>query len=203
MKNGIANLQLHAELEVRDKYGKLITRRRFKSKSLLKNFAMALRGLMYGIINEKCDTLKDTGGINRTYPDGTMSYPIFKTQAPVNIDAYGIQVGVGTQAVIRDDYMLATKCSHGSGVDQFMYGAVALESVDGTPPVSQWRIIRTFSNNSGATITVNEMGLVFNAFQVTGSLNIYVMIARDKLVTGVDVANGQTLTVRYIFSVTA
>jgi len=106
-------------------------------------------------------------------------------------------VGTGTTSVTRDDYTLEAQIPHGFGDNQLVYGEVTVEDVDGSPPDSIWRVLRTFTNESDATITVTEIGLIA---LVQGQP---VLIARDVLDTPQDVPVFATLTVRYVFTVTA
>ncbi len=203
-KNGNVNLQLVLECEVRDKNGKLISKHQQASKSLLRNFALALRGLMYGGATNGSVTLTDTGGAGRGYPNlMNQASAVFSVNAGTGNDNYGIQVGVGTTGVTRGDYKLENKIPNGSGAGQLSYGASTIETPDGTPPDTTFRVIRPFTNNSNASITVNEIGLVFYEYQGTSPNDVYFMIARDVLSSPQSVPSGATLTVRYMFKVTA
>lgn len=203
-KNGKVNLQLTVETEVRDKDGKLLSTHRQVSKSLLKNFAQFLVGLMYGNISNKSQSIKDTGNVARSMPDAltTTSY-IFWAGALVTVDTHGIQVGSGSTAVTRDDYVLATKMGNGNGAGQMAYGATTVESPDGTPPATTFRVVRTFTNNYGSTQTVYEIGLVIDSYSATGGADRFFLVARDVLTSPQAVPTGATLTTRYIFSITA
>ena len=193
-------VKMEIECEIRDKDGKLIKKTRQKADSLVKNFAGLLRGIMYGAANNVSTPVKDTTGTIRNVPAVTASgHSIMNVAAGVNDDSYGLQVGTGDAPVTRDDYKLESKISHGSGSGQLLYGAVTVESVNGTPPASRFRIIRTFTNNTTETITVKEIGLVC----LHGWQYWTILIARDVLSTPQDVPSGATLTVRYIFEVTA
>jgi len=209
-----ANLQLNIELEIRDRNGKIITKKRQVSKSLLKNFLAFLRTSFSVVINSGTTsvTLKDTSGANKSFYVciyfTSISVPVVHTPMPTlagGSDAnYGIQIGRGDTAVTRDDFQLATLITEGTGVNQMNYGAMTVEAVNGTPPQSMFRLIRVITNNSAATITVKEIGLVMgNRIDNSVTQTAYLMIARDVLTSPIDVPVGSTLTVRYIFSVTA
>jgi hypothetical protein len=60
----------------------------------------------------------------------------------------------------------------------------------------QFRVVRTFTNNSGATITVREVGLFIQVNTPTKQ----VMLARDVITSPINVPAGSTLTMRYIIS---
>jgi hypothetical protein len=127
--------------------------------------------------------------------------------APQNDDTYGIQAGTSPASVSRDDYMLGGKILSGSGNGQLAYGSMTVESPDGTPPNTVFRAIRTFTNNTGENITVYEIGLVaanqYGYYQSSAPTPAYILVARDVLTTPQTIPSGATLTVRYIFTVTA
>ena len=214
-----ANLDLFYEIEVRDKNGNLISKRKGRSKSLLRNFALMLRGLMagniYGVISGTTLNVK----VTVTARDGTtLNYPSFRYDPPSDHpelnapsamevsamernDKYGILVGTGTAPVTKDDYDLNSQIPDGFADGQMVHGKTTVEDVNGDPPSSVFRIIRTFTNEGSSTITVYEIGLVARVNE--NSTVKYVLIARDVLDTPQDVPAGATLTVRYIFKVTA
>jgi len=222
-KEKTANLELLIECEVRDKNGKILSVHRQKSKSLLKNFARMLRTMLVPSIptttGQSTVSLTDTGGTSRTFTGAYLAYTGSSAAvyvglyplcagAPSGNDAYGIQVGTGTGAVTRDDYQLGGKIANGSGSGQLVYGAMTVEDTDGTPPDTVFRLIRTFTNNTSSSITVYEIGLVIanSIIPVTSSISpttYYFLIARDVLSTPQSIPAGATLTVRYIFKVTA
>lgn len=207
------NLNLEYEIEVTDKNGNVIIKRREQSRSLLKHFALILQSLMAGTITgyrsrSNIDTkveLKDTTGNTFSYPSIVSSSTLparysdsaFEVSAYYGEDAFGIVVGTGTNAVSRDDFALVNQIKHGFGSGQLVHGETTVEDVDGNPPSSMWRVIRTFTNESPATITVREIGLVANCAGRS------VLIARDVLSQAQDVPVFATLTVRYVFTITA
>jgi hypothetical protein len=196
------NVNVQIETEIRDKDGKLIKKSRQEAHSLLKNFACFL----YALLGATSVTRNNTSGSSATFygsftvTSAGTEHPL-SCAAPSGDDSFGIQVGTSDTAVTRDDYKLGSKISHGSGSGQLAYGSMTVEAVDGTPPASRFRVIRVFSNNTTETITVKEIGLAIR--NVWMSLNQAFLIARDVLTSPQDVPSGATLTVRYIFEVTA
>jgi hypothetical protein len=203
------------ELELRDRSGKIICKKRFRSKSFVSNFLKILRTLCYGYTAATSYTLyvssysagiKDHNGNdalfqvvaeNRTDP----SY-LFNLNAPANDTNYGIRVGSGSTTPTADDYNLANPIANGTGSGQLLYGATSIETVVvEASSRTYFRIIRTFSNSSGATVTVREIGLSVK-WSRTGVGYLYALLARDVLSSAVDVPDGATLTVRYILSTT-
>jgi hypothetical protein len=221
-------LKLYLECEIRDKNGKLLSKYKKESESLLKNFMVILQAMFNtsvikaGPIGNQNTvytvTVKDTSGASKSVGVGVVFYNYVGStnywillpltiNAPQNDDTYGIQVGSSPSSVSRDDYMLGGKILSGSGNAQLVYGAMTVEIPDGIPPDTVFRAIRTFTNNTSDNITVYEIGLVIAnqvaSYQTTLPTPIYVLIARDVLTSPQTIPPGATLTVRYIFKVTA
>ncbi len=215
MEKQKANVELEVELEVRDKNGKLISVHRQQSKSLLKNFARILRTMFFAVGDQSSyavsTTLTDTSGASKTfygaytYGTGASGLAPICANAPSGNDTHGIQVGNSSTTVTRDDFQLGGKIANGTSAGQLSYGSMTVEDTDGTPPDTVFRLIRTFTNNTSSAITVYEIGLVIaNTYISAGSrATNYFLIARDVLSAPQSIPAGATLTVRYIFKVTA
>jgi hypothetical protein len=66
------------------------------------------------------------------------------------------------------------------------------------PPVYRFRLLRTFTNVSGAVVNINEVGIVARSYwkNVSGVVNdVKFLIARDVLSTTYSVPNGGSATV--------
>jgi hypothetical protein len=182
------------------------------SKSLLQNFGKMFCTMLgckgTGTVNTST-TVTDTVGSPQTAycetvdTSGTIFYasPLAMNAAD-NDDTYGIVVGSGTATVTPTDYSLASKIPHGTGSGQLDYGVhTATESYTGTS--SYCEISRSFTNMSGAEITVREVGLIArNRFNYPTSVDAKFLIARDVLPSPVRVKNLGSLTVRYRISLT-
>jgi hypothetical protein len=195
------------ELEVRDKNGRIVKKHRQISHSFLRQWLALLRGqlaMRYGAF-APAQSVVDESGTARTYPC-TASTNIYYTGLCANGDigdvSQGIVVGISDIANNINTYCLGTKISHGTGSGQLQYGSHTFEDI--TNPsgnILVFRVIRTFSNGSGATITVKEVGLLVRTLCYNVTYYSF-LVARDVLSTPVDVPNGMTLTVRYIFQIT-
>lgn len=106
-------------------------------------------------------------------------------------DGRGMLVGTGTSAVIMDDFELDTLIEHGNAAGELDYSACTLGSKAWNVVPKYWKSIwtRDFVNNSGGTITVNELGICN-----VQSLLVYLFL-RDLVSPGQDVLNTETLTV--------
>ena len=126
--------------------------------------------------------------------------------APDDDASYGIVVGKGDAPVTAEDYALDDQIAHGTASGQLDYGAHTFEDVVVEDKVSKFRVSRTFTNLSGASVTVKEIGIIaWNRFQQGGSVqkNIKFLIVRDVLVSPTTIPDGASLNVRYTFSVEA
>lgn len=197
---------LSLDLQVHNKNGKLIRRRRQRCNSLLKAFAFVWHSVMRAAylrdINDV--VMRDTAGAYWTFFKGSTQYfgNAHAGGAPINVDAYGMTVGTGSTGVTLNDYMLSAKISHGSGSGQLQYQACAVDPVTIDGQKSEFIYRRAFINGSGSVINVREVGVVLAMYEIYSNQK-NVLILRDVLGAAVPVNNGQTLTVRMKMSVTA
>jgi hypothetical protein len=203
--------QILWEVEVKDKTGKLVKRYKTPAKSWLKQFITMLKGefatragAAYGNGNA---TVNDETGTARTYPRASGSavndyYMNIATCGDAGDVTQGIIVGTSDTPNTLTTYALGGKIAHGTASGQLLYGVETVEDV--TNPSGndlQFRLTRTFTNNSGATITVKEVGLLSRKYDSGGTLRSW-LIARDVLPSAVDVPDGATLTIRYTVKIT-
>jgi hypothetical protein len=190
------------EYEVRDKNGKLIQKGKFPAKSWVGNIIRLLNALWkvwaststascYYILTPS--VLIDTTGTARYLSIDCGATGTYGGAAPAGETSAGILVGTSDTPVSLGQYNLLGLIPHGSGSGQLNYGATVVEDLT-TDTAYYFRIIRTFTNNSGASITVREIGL----FIKIRPQNF--MFARDVLSSPITVPNGSTLTLRYIIS---
>lgn len=169
--------------------GKAKTRRRI-CHSWLKAFAQCL----FVQFTNTYQSVKHTSGSNATI-DPTNNQ--FQALGPVDTDTRGIQVGTDNTDETFADYALLAKIATGNSTGQLRYLAQTTNgpTIDSTSLTFQ--LIRSFVNNSGASITVREIGIV----GLIGSGNYYGLLARDNLGSEQVIGSGQTLTVTYTITV--
>lgn len=190
------NIKMGYEIEVRDAKGKLIERKKGNSDSFVENFIQMLYGLMYGAASNTQGSVTDTSGYPQSYPNLTStSQALMRVRASAGQHNIGIQVGSGTTPVSKTDYALESKIGHGTGTGQLSYGECSIDAPYEEDGVLKLRIYRNFSNSSGGSITVNEIGIYVST--PAGD----VMIARDVLTSPTTVPDGATLTVRYFIQI--
>ena len=100
----------------------------------------------------------------------------------------GILVGIGTVAVTISDSGLSSPIPNGSATGQLTYNSYTTSQDTNDSTSAQVTMTQTFTNNSGSSITVNEIGL-----QLCNSL----LVARDIVSGGIIIAAGKTLTINY------
>lgn len=208
MAKKVIGFKVRYEIEVRDKHGKLISRERRVSKSLMSNFARWLRQwftIMAPNVMASAWSATDTGNISRSFPMASISYQSDAGQfgGGATVDTVGIVIGTSDIAVDTNQYALQGKIAHGVAGGQMVHNAQSIEALSVVGQVSSFRNTRTFTNNSGGVITVKEIGLYFGERE-TGSATIrYLIGLRDVLASPQSVPDGATLTVRYTLSMTA
>jgi hypothetical protein len=199
------------EIEVKDKTGKLLKHYETPARSWLKQFIQILKGefatrhgAYYGGGNV---SVVDETGTARAYPrvTNTQVYDFnmnLSTCGDTGDVSQGIIVGTSDTSNTLTTYALGGKISHGTGSGQLLYGAETVEDVTNPSGYDlQFRLTRTFTNNSGSTITVKEVGLLVKKHDNTGTSRSW-LVARDVLPSPVDVPDGATLTIRYVVKIT-
>jgi hypothetical protein len=190
------------EYEVRDKDGKLIEKGKFPAKSWVGNIIRLLNALWkvwtttasYSKYTYTTPSvLLDTTNTARPLKLYTESASNVGGAAPAGDTSAGILLGTSDTPVSLGQYNLLGLITHGTGAGQLSYGATVVEdlTIDTT---YFFRIIRTFTNNSGGTITVREIGLFLKPIEQS------FMFARDVPPSPISIPAGSTLTVRYIIS---
>lgn len=112
--------------------------------------------------------------------------------SPQNDDSYGIVVGSGTDAVTINDYKLQSQIMQGIGANLLQHSVVdtpILFDVTSTKAQSAFR--RFFTNLSGSSITINEIGIYCNAY---GSIKYCI----ERTLYNAVLANEEALSVTYL-----
>jgi len=109
----------------------------------------------------------------------------------------GLVVGTGTTAVAFTDVALVTQIAHGSSASQLQYGASVVNNPSSDGTSTSMIMTRDFSNASGGSITVREIGIYS---QISSGNRIFCTV-RD--LATIVLADGDVLTLNYIFKTTA
>ena len=177
------NVKAYLKIKV-IKDGKCIYYRRYRSRSFVANF-----------INTFYANLS-IGTVTNVATNGTSYNPNYNSSMYVaagsNNNNFGIQIGTGTKAPAITDYSLTQLIPNGTSAGQMQYGAVSIMSpvINTTNNTGYFVVTRTFTNNSGGSITVSEVGLV-------ASSTYYFLIIHDLLPTPITVPNGSSLSISY------
>jgi len=188
------------ELTVKRQDGSIREHRVLKSKSYVRQFLELLLVQMNMVSEAHPMPIRDTGNNIREVAFSSFT---FGCNAPIGNPVYGLVVGTATTAPTIDDHALWAQIAHGTGAGHIQYGDVAFGLPTATGTESHFTVTRDFSNASGATITVNEIALYVRALgSQPGNTydrdSIWVfMTIRDVIAGGIDVLNGETLTVNY------
>lgn len=183
------NMKLYVQVEIKDKNGNAVKRFR---KQLCRSYVRQLIDLLRANMNAaNTITMKNTTG--NSNPD---SFPNSMTaNSSAGNAAYGVQVGTNTNAPTISDYAIGTLIPNGSASGDLNYGATSIGGVVIVGSTAQFTIARTFTNNSGADITVQEIALVI----WLGVYSVWYLIEHS--LNSFTIPNGQSGTVTYTLSV--
>lgn len=115
----------------------------------------------------------------------------------------GIVIGTSSTAESLNDFALGAKIANGTAAGQFNYQLTVKDDPIFNAPSKKWSRdwTRSFHNNSGGSITVNEIGVQTTFGFESGTPASYITcILRDVLSSGIVVGAGQKLTITYRFS---
>ena len=190
------------EFEVKNENGKTLQKGKFAAKSWVGRIIEVLHSLISAwatSVSTYCcvctQDVKCASGSTAALAIYAGTGVIGGGCAPAGADYGGIVVGTSDMAVSLDQYALQAKISNGTGSGQLSYGATTVESIT-TGTTYMFRVLRTFTNSSGSSITVKELGL----FVAARSGNDSFMLCRDVPASAITVPIGSTLTLRYIIS---
>jgi len=217
------NIDVSLTVIVKDKDGKMIKQHKQHSHSFVSNFLSILASSLATSYNEPISNnsygyyYKITNGNYAAYSPNVFSINLlFDLDDSANDSTYGIVVGTGTATPTPNDYALGNQIVNGTGSGQLVYnahnispapqtiGSSAFLTITTTPtsgilPVSgnttSWQISRTFQNQSGASITVSEVGIY------TGTPTGNALIVHDLLSSPITIPNNAVLTIVYTISV--
>ena len=143
-------------------------------------------------------SIKDVTGTIRTVGGNPYYYKnayYARLNAKSGDASYGIVVGTGTAPEANDNYRLESQCMHGTGTNQFLHGSVGLTEPEVVAGNVDYVLERSFTNESGSAITVNEVGVYVTMLDRTETAR-YFCIVRD-LTGGITVDAGEILVVEY------
>ena len=208
----VLHLKAFLEFEVKDRDGKLITRRKQRAHSWVRNLYNLMVCQAGAVAGDSAVglALLDTSGAVRSDPttqpasgeasSGSNNRRIYVglgygLYAGAGVDSFGIVIGTGSDPESFEDYALGSRISSGNLAGQLAYSITdaPVISTVGTTKKTQW--VRYFNNNSGGAITVNEVGMYTKG--CISSYAITYMLCRDLVSGGVEVPDTGQLKVTY------
>jgi len=170
------NIDAYITIEVKDKNGNIIKRHKQRSHSFVANF---LAGLRYAFSST-------------TYPNaGSLAY------------STGIQIGTGTATPSINDIALTNPIANGTGSREMQYPtSPTFGGLTANGNTISFIIQSTITNNSGASITVSEAGLLAESCSSCSNNALGGLLAHDLLSSAITVPNGSAITITYTISVT-
>ena len=196
---------------VRDSTGKVIKVHKQRSHSPTTNFIGLLLPLSWFNYANSSITITNVTGGTCSYKPGILdSYQdIAYPNSAYNHQTYlaMIQVGSGSQSNPSSATKLAAPISNGTGSGQLVYGPISIPNtvfVSGSS--AYFYILQTYSNQSGTTITITEVGVVLQlqlaVYNNTGSTNCgQVLVWYDVLSSSISVPNNGSIVIYYTFTV--
>ena len=194
------NLQLKYSYEIKE--GDIVIKkiRPRKCKSFTRNFSyLVFASFGFGYVTAVDTSNVTTASTMRGITNGGVY--IFKvTTGTSGITTSGVLVGTGSTTPTINDYAMETLIAHGTSAGELQYGATTVGSPSATANTATFRTTRIFTNGSGGSITVEEIGLVCYTGVIDGA-SYYFLIIHD-VTGGVAVADGQSLTINYDLTTT-
>lgn len=189
------------ELSVTDGDGIEVERYTDRAHSWVRNFYNTmLCEIGDGNLNNSGE-INVAGSTYRKYRVGTAasSSTINMNTGANGVDYEGILVGSGNGAESFNSYELTTPILTGSTSGKLTYNAESTPVYAYNASTKKWTITRSrvYNNNSGASITVNEVAICAGSNASTSMLH-----CRDLLASAVTVPNAGQLTVTYTIEMT-
>ena len=168
------------------------------SHSFVQGFLQAMQ-LIYGNVLAPLPEFKTVAGAYYTVTADTAwvttDYP-FSVDSDTDTELWGIVIGDDdTTPEENDNFRLDSVIEAGAGAGQVNYGVTSWDAaitIDGNEV--RWSFSRPMTNNSGAGITVKEIGCIV---RINQSPLHYVLILRDTLTPSITIPDGETMTVQY------
>jgi len=184
-------MRTYVRAVVKDRNGQVIKDTGWKrTNTLTKNFYAFLNAAARDT-NTSCIRLDGTTGTIQAPGEGAQSF--MRMRHGEGWDDRGLVVGTGTTSPTRDDYKLESPITHGTGIGQLYYGAS--DVYYGSDHIE---VRRSFGNNSGGDITINEVGLIARYYDVDAAEVRGALIARSLFT--ITIPDGGSATLYYKIS---
>ena len=176
-------------IEVRDAKGSLLSQSSQPMRSYVANFNRAVISQLTGV----AQSLTRTTGVTGL---GAVSANWLNNLGPSGSGAYGLVIGTSPRAVVGTDFKLGTPyLAGGTTANRFTYAPGTFISETKSVGTLTYRYQRTMTNNTGAALTVNEVGFIPHC-TIGGTVTALMLAIRDVILPTV-VPNLSTITVTY------
>ncbi|MBA7636008.1 hypothetical protein ES703_43621 [subsurface metagenome] len=188
-------IQLLLQAIVRDPDGKIVSD---TGQKPAKSFVIQFLEFIYGMATQF--------GFEATTVNNSEKYIYAGSTRPCSdhlridggYDTRGIVVGTGDTAVDNEDYKLETQLTEGAGAGNISHGLQVIETTAVVGANVDLETKRSFTNNTGSTITVKEAGMYVSVTTAAGTE--YFCIIRDTLTA--PVPDKYSLTIIYTLRTT-
>jgi len=191
------NIDLRLTITVKDKDGKIIKVHKQKSHSFVANFLYLLGTF---IARSQYNWTDISGSVQQFYTSGAYLVEILDANCD-SIGTCGIVIGTGTATPTPEDYQLGNQIANGTGSGQMVYNSPSFTAPSVSGNTISMTITKTFQNQSGAPITVSEVGIIVETDNNNNDVD-YALIVHDLLSSPITVANLSILSITYTISVT-
>jgi hypothetical protein len=166
------NIDAYLTVIVTEKDGKVVYRRRYKSRSFVVGFLNALYPVFVALGN----------------PSNRFGNP-------------NIVVGSGTAKPTINDTGLESQIGNGTGAGQLQYGRDSLTTpvANTNTNTASMTWSKSFTNGSGGNVTVSEVGAYINVNTTSGSTTYFIL--HDLLPSPITLSPNQVLTVVYTLTI--
>ena len=190
-------IQLLIRAVVRDPDGNVISDTgRKPARSFVIAFLAFVGGMLDGADGSETAV---TGAEELIYDVSADTLNVLNIVAGINDASFGIWVGTGDTAEDNIDHKLDVKLSEGVGAGSITHNATVIYATAVVGANVDLEIKRSFTNNTGSTITVKEAGLVCDAIYAPQPNHLLI---RDVLPAPVDVPDNCSLSIHYTLRTT-
>jgi len=186
---------------VRDAQGKIKRIEEAPSKSFILNFLYAWWLILNGNGTDSISGVNSSGQPVTTTLEQPWGWigPVNNLGSPYA----GIQVGSGTSPPSASSPYLESLILSGTGSGQLVYGTNIMTSPLISTNPGTMQITNTFTNNSGGSVTVGEIGFApsLGNWQISPITYGACLFIHDVLSPAASVPNGGTITVTYTLQV--
>jgi len=190
-------IELFYKIEQLDKNNNVVKKLPFKlAESFVQNFQQFLLGhFIHTNTNAKNinNQVVEIAPAKIRQPSGPRAYVhvILSINAGINDSSFGLIVGSGITPIELTDHKLENQIIQGTGIGQLVHGAVSIPEIITEFPNIDLLLMRVFTNDSTANITIKNCGIYMRC------MNNTFLLAADVLPTPLDIPHGRNALLTY------